>query len=161
MNNLSPQVLALLQVTHFVNSCPFLSASSHIKLTGHADFYPASTNSSSTSSSSSSIPSSSTTPRPSGSNGLKAGTIAGIAIGASAGLFGIVAAIMYLSRRRRAPQRSELASTTPTNEFKTHNKNYGLHEMDGAGWAVELQAQSVQELDHPIPSVEMEANQHY
>lgn len=164
MGTLTPQVSALVKVTHFVNSCTFLSLSSSIIFTGLADFYPASTNSSSASSGSSRTTSSSPTSRPSEPNGRKAGTIAGIAIGGSAALFAVVAAISYLYRKRRAPQRSGLA-ITPTNEFQdvtlVNNNSYWLQEMDGAGQSAELQAQSVQELDHPVPSVEMEAYQHY
>lgn len=144
MGTLTPQVSALVKVTHFVNS--------------------SSTNSSSASSGSSRTTSSSPTSRPSEPNGRKAGTIAGIAIGGSAALFAVVAAISYLYRKRRAPQRSGLA-ITPTNEFQdvtlVNNNSYWLQEMDGAGQSAELQAQSVQELDHPVPSVEMEAYQHY
>ena len=45
-------------------------------------------------------------------------------------------------------------------------KKHGFQELDGAGWAVELQeqgamelqVQSVQELGHPVPAVELQAH---
>lgn len=88
-------------------------------------------------------------------------------------MFVIAASMVYLVKRRRASQKSEMARTTSTSEHKEvtpiHFKKYGLQEMDGAGRALELSGQgfeelpeqSLQELDHPVPAVELQAYQHY
>ncbi|CAF9942066.1 hypothetical protein IMSHALPRED_003185 [Imshaugia aleurites] len=144
INNLTPQVSALLNVTHFTSST--------------------STNTSSTSSTTSSTPSGPQTSRLSASNGLKVGAVAGIAVGSSIAFFAIVTGIGYLFKRRRALKPSAMATTTPTNEYREIrpvflNKS-GWQEIDRAREVFELPAQSVQELQHPPPAVELRAYPH-
>lgn len=147
-DTLTPQVSALLEVTHFANTT------------------------STSSSSASSDSSNPTTSRPSESNGLRPGAIAGIAVGSFAALLVIAAGIGYLVKKRTASQKSELARATSTKGYKEITpfsfKNYELQEMDGYGRASELQeqgsqelqGQGIQELEHPVPAVELQTYQH-
>lgn len=48
----------------------------------------------------------------------------------------------------------------PTSRSPVNIKEYALMEMDGAGRAVELPEQGVQELEHPVPAVELQGDQH-
>ena len=159
--NLTPQVLALLENTHFTKSSPFLSLSSEPRLKRPADLYPASISGSSTSSSSFSTPTNSPTSRPPESNGLKAGHIAGIAVGGCAALLLIAISIGYLFRRRRASQKPGKAIPTSSNEYNEGTavtiKQDGLAEMDGATRVGELQEHGIQELEHPVPAVELQS----
>ena len=129
-----------------------------------ADFNSASTNGSSTSSNSSSKTTNSPAPRPSQSNGLKAGPIAGIAVGGCAALLIITISLGYLFKRRRTLQNSKMGvpkSSNEHNELSSLNiKQDGLMEMDGARVG-ELQEQGIQELEHPMPAVELQAYQHH
>ena len=40
-------------------------------------------------------------------------------------------------------------------------EHHELHEMNGPGRAFELQEQSVQELEHPVVPVELQAHQNF
>lgn len=151
MHNLTPQVSALLKTTHFLNSCSFLSLYSGLRLWEIADCHPASSNSSSNvsgsssapvnSSSSASEPHNSSEPRPSDSNSLKAGAIAGIAVGAAVAFCVSAAGIAYLFRRRTTSQKPDMSK--------------GWEEIDEAGRTIELQGQPVHELEQSASSVEV------
>ena len=80
-------------------------------------------------------------PKPSDSNSLKPGAIAGIAVGAAVALCVSAAGIAYLFRRRATSQTSGVSR--------------GWNKVDEAGRTTELQGQWVHELEQPISSVEV------
>ena len=80
-------------------------------------------------------------PVPSDSNSLKAGAIAGIAVGAAVALCVSAAGIAYLFRRRATSQKPGLSK--------------GWNKVDKAGRITELQGQWAHELEQPASSVEV------
>ena len=151
MNNIIPQVSALLETTNFSNSCSFLSLYSGLRLPEIADCHPASNNSSSNASGSSEAPVNSSSsasaahtssePNSTDSNSLKAGAIAGIAVGAAVAFSISAAGIAILFRRRTTSQIPKVSRE--------------WENMDEAGWPLELQGQWVPELEQPASSVEV------
>ena len=190
MENIIPQVSALLETTHFLNSCSFLSLCSGLRLREIADRHPASSNSSSNvsgssdapgnSSSSASPPHTSSEPKSTDSNSLKAGAIAGIAVGAAVAFCVSAAGITYLFRRRTTSQKPDVSRESenmveaerplelqgqwvqeleqPVSSVEVHG--HDIQELEHAASLVEVHGQAVQELEHPGFSAEMEGHQH-
>ena len=151
MNNIVPQVSALLETTHFLNSCSFLYLYFSLRLREIADCHPASNNSSSTASGSSEAPVNSSSsasaahtssgPKSTGSNSLKVRTIVGIAVGAAVAFCISAAAIAYLFRRRATSQKPDVSK--------------GWAKVDEVGRRIELPGQCVHELQQPASSVQV------
>ena len=157
MDNLTPQVSALLKTTNFVNSCPFLFPyilGCEKVLTRR----PASSHDSSTSSGSSSTPVASANPKLPDSNSLKAGAIAGIVVGAAVALCVIAAGIAYLFRRRATSQKPDVSKGwAKVDEAGRRIELQGpwVHELQQPASSMEVHGHDIQELGHTIPSVEV------
>lgn len=135
MNNLTPQVSALLQTTHFTNS----SSTSP---------------STSSTSSPSNVPlSSDPTPVRPRSRGFSPGAIAGVVVGCSTAFLAIALGIFLLYKKRSKDSNyhvfSEMEGSGPAAEL--HGQKQRPPELHG-------QAQFPAELDHTEPPVELQAN---
>ena len=91
-------------------------------------------------------------------NRLKAGAIAGIAVGAAVALCVSAAAMAYFSRRRATPQRPDVSrGWAKVDEARRRIELQGqyVHELEQPASSVEVHGHNIQELEHATSSVEV------